>query len=126
MRLLVGVITIVLFLIGSGFWINDQLLDSSNRLISQIDKVSRQVSEEDWAGAQMQADELEKRWKQEAHWWPVFLEHQEMDNIEFSLARCQKYVTARDDALAMGQLSEIRLMIEHIPRKEQINLENIL
>lgn len=126
MRLLIGVMTIVLFLVSSGFWINDWLLDSSNRLISQIDKVSRQVSEEDWAGAEVQAGELEKQWKQEARWWPVFLEHQEMDNIEFSVARCKEYVTARDDALAMGQLSEVRLMIEHIPRKEKINLENIL
>lgn len=46
-----------------------------------------------------------------------FSDHQEMDNIEFSLARVKEYVTSQDDALSLGQLSELKLMIEHIPRK---------
>ncbi len=126
MRLFIGILVTLGLLIGSGIWINDWLLDSSLRLVQQIEAVNGQIHAGDWAEASVQVDELERKWDKEAKWWPVFLEHQEMDNIEFSLARCQEYVSWRDDSLSMGQLAEIRLMIEHIPRKEEINLENIL
>ena len=56
----------------------------------------------------------------------IILDHQEIDNIEFSLAKIKEYVASRDLPLALGQLSELKLMIEHIPRKEAVNLENIL
>ena len=126
MRLLIGVLVTLGLLIGSGIWINAWLQDSSRRLVQQIEAVNGQIETGDWAQAFVQVEELERKWDQEAKWWPVFLEHQEMDNIEFSLARCQEYVAWRNDALSMGQLAETRLMIEHIPRKEEINLENIL
>jgi hypothetical protein len=109
----------------SGFWINHWLLDSSLHLVGQAEAVSRQVEAGDWSEALAEAEMLERKWEQEAKWWPVFLEHQEMDNIEFALTRCQEYVSSQDHALAMGQLAEIRLMIEHIPSKEEVNLINI-
>lgn len=126
MRLFIGVLVTLGLLIGSGLWINDWLLDSSVRLVEQIEAVNGQIETGDWAEATVQVHELERKWDKEAKWWPVFLEHQEMDNIEFSLARCKEYVSRQDLALSMGQLAETRLMIEHIPRKEEINLENIL
>ena len=126
MRLMIGVFIGLGLLIGAGFWMNDWLLDSSVRLVQQIEVVHEQIECGNWAEASFQVDELERKWDKEAKWWPVFLEHQEMDNIEFSLARCKEYVSRRDDALSMGQLAETRVMIEHIPRKEEITLENIL
>ncbi len=126
MRLFVGVLVTLGLLIGSGIWINDWLLDSSVHLVQQIEAVNGEIEAGSWAEASVQFEQLERKWDQEAKWWPVFLEHQEMDNIEFSLARCKEYVSWRDDSLSMGQLAEIKLMIEHIPLKEEINLENIL
>ncbi|MEQ8201051.1 MAG: DUF4363 family protein [Syntrophomonadaceae bacterium] len=125
MRLLIGVLATLIILISSGIWINDWLSDSSDHLVEQIEAVSRQVEAGDWSAASAEVGQLERKWDKEAKWWPVFMEHQEIDNIEFSLARCKEYVSSQDHALAAGQLSEIRLMIEHIPRKEEINIENI-
>ena len=80
---------------------------------------------ERWDLAQVQSQELESTWAQKAKWWPIFLDHQEMDNIEFSLARIKGYVGCQDNSLSLGQLSELRLMIEHLPCKEAVNLKNI-
>ncbi len=126
MKLVGSVLVTLTLIVAGGLWLNHELQNSSETLIEQMDLVSMEIRKNNWPVAVVETEMLEKTWKKEAKWWPVFLEHQEMDNIEFAMARFKEYVAASDDPLAMGQLSEIRLMVEHIPRKESINLENIL
>ena len=121
-----SIILILIAVVGSGFWLNHELQMSTNHLIEQIDQVSQQIRDDNWPKAVKETDKLEEVWQRKAKWWPIFLEHQEMDNIEFSMARFKEYVASKNKSLALGQLSEIRLMIEHIPEKEEINLKNIL
>ncbi len=125
MRLLATLAVILALVIGMGAWFNHSLQTSSDDLTGQIKLLSSTIRQQDWETAVKHSEKLEKLWEQKAKWWPVFLDHQEMDNIEFSLARVKEYVTSQDDALSLGQLSELKLMIEHIPRKEAVNLENI-
>ncbi|NLX03143.1 MAG: DUF4363 family protein [Syntrophomonadaceae bacterium] len=125
MRLLATLAVILALVIGMGAWFNHSLQTSSDDLTGQIEMLSSTIRQQDWETAVEHSENLEKLWEQKAKWWPVFLDHQEMDNIEFSLARVKEYVTSQDDALSLGQLSELKLMIEHIPRKEAVNLENI-
>lgn len=126
MKLLGSVLAILILIISGGIWLDHELQNSSKVLTAQMDLVSIEIADNNWSMAVTETEKLEKTWKKEAKWWPVFLEHQEMDNIEFAMARFKEYVATNDNPLAMGQLSEIRLMVEHIPRKEKINLENIL
>ena len=125
MRLLTTLAVILALIIGMSAWFNHSLQTSSDDLTRQIQLVSSTIRQQDWETAVKHSEKLEKLWEQKAKWWPVFLDHQEMDNIEFSLARVKEYVTSKDDALSLGQLSELKLMIEHIPRKEAVNLTNI-
>ncbi|MEN6461324.1 MAG: DUF4363 family protein [Syntrophomonas sp.] len=126
MRLLASIVVILALTIMAGFWTNYSLQKSTNDLVRQIDKVSIEIRTKHWQSAKEQTEKLEKDWDQKAKWWPVFLDHQEMDNIDFSMARVKEYVTSQNNSLSLGQLSEIRLMLEHIPKKEAVNLENIL
>lgn len=126
MRLLTPLILIFALIIGLGAWTNDLLEDSAHELSQQIEVISGQIAEERWEEAVKHTIKLEEIWKEEARWWPIFLEHQEIDNIEFSLARIKEYVASENRPLARGQLAELKLMIEHIPEKEAVNLKNIL
>ena len=125
MRLRTTLAVILALIIGMSAWFNHSLQTSSDDLTRQIQLVSSTIRQQDWETAVKHSEKLEKLWEQKAKWWPVFLDHQEMDNIEFSLARVKEYVTSQNDALSLGQLSELKLMIEHIPRKEAVNLTNI-
>lgn len=126
MRLLGCIITVFILIISAGLWSNHALQVSTNQLTRQIELVSMEIENKDWETAVIRTDKLEQTWKEEAQWWPVVLDHQEMDNIEFSLAKVKAYVISRNLSLSLGQLSEVRLMIEHIPEKEAVTLENIL
>lgn len=125
MKLLVGIIVTVALIISGGLYINQQLQLSSEHLLEQIELVSGAISQNDWAVAAGETDRLEQVWEQQSGWWPIYIEHSEMDNIEFSMAKFKEYVECQNTALALGQLSEIKLMIEHLPQKEEVSLDNI-
>jgi len=126
MRLFVTLLIVLMLLIGLGTWNNTALQDSTDEMTSQIEQVMKNIDGQRWDQARQETDKLEKSWHENARWWPVFLDHQEIDNIEFSLAKVKKYVDTRNASLAQGQLSELNLMLKHIPDKESVNLENIL
>lgn len=126
MRLLSTLAVILALLLVLGFWSNDSLQNSTDELSRKINQINLAIEESHWEEARMMTGKLETSWRQDAKWWPIFLDHQEMDNIDFSLAKVKKYVASQDEPLALGQLSELKLMIEHIPQKEAVNIENIL
>lgn len=125
MKMLISIMVTLAVLIGLGIWTNDSLQTTSDSLSMQIVDVCQDINEENWDDANQKTHRLETKWREDAHWWPVFLDHQEMDNIEFSLAKAKAFVATENRALALGQLSELKLMIEHLPIKEKINLKNI-
>ena len=111
---------------GLGIWTNNLLQKSAQHLASHIDSVVTEINDDRWAEALNHTEELEKSWRDQVSLWPIILDHQEIDNIEFSLAKVKEYVANKDKSLSLGQLSELRLMIEHIPAKEAVTLKNIL
>ncbi|HEX3012034.1 MAG TPA: DUF4363 family protein [Syntrophomonadaceae bacterium] len=126
MRLVASIIVLIGLIISGGLWTNHALQISTDHLTRQIQQVNSEIKQDSWEAAGRQTIRLEKMWKKEAKWWPVVLDHQEMDNIDFSLARVKEYVASRNSSLALGQLSEVKIMLEHIPKKEAVTLENIL
>lgn len=124
MKLLVSIILTLILIISGGLGINHELQKSTDDLITQINQISQLITDSKWQDAVDQTQKLEEIWEKEGRWWPIFLDHQEMDNIEFSLAKFKEYVAAQDNALSLGQLSEIRMMVEHIPEKEKVNLKH--
>lgn len=126
MRTLAVIGTILLILLTGGFWTTYSLVVSTHEISREIDQVYNAVKDGQWQTAAIRTGRLETVWEEKARWWPIFLDHQEMDNIDFSMARVKEYVNSRSAALSLGQLSELKLMVEHIPAKETVNLKNIL
>ncbi|HBV98983.1 MAG: hypothetical protein JL50_18950 [Peptococcaceae bacterium BICA1-7] len=126
MRLLAALLIFFTGVVVLGGWTNHKLETSTGELLKIIDSLAGAVEKKDWDQAGKETARLEKSWEEKAGWWPVLLDHQEMDNIEFSLARIKEYVSAHDLALSRGQLSELREMVRHIPEKEAVTLKNIL
>ncbi len=126
MRLLISLLIILIGLLGVGGWTNHSLQSSTDQLSEEINLIIKAIEEEGWETARQHTQSMEKNWADAARWWPVFLDHEEMDNIEFSLAKVKAYVFSHNRALALGQLEELKLMLRHIPEKEAINIKNIL
>jgi len=126
MRLLAALLIIFAGVVVLGGWTNHKLEVTTGDLLKTIDSLDRAIEKKDWDRAGEGTARLEKSWEEKAGWWPVLLDHQEMDNIEFSLSRIKEYVSSHDLSLSRGQLAELREMIRHIPEKEAVTLKNIL
>lgn len=126
MRYLITLLLISASIIGGAYWSIYSLKISTNELSEQIIQVNEEIKSENWEAAAFQMEEVHNKWQDKTKWWPIFLNHEEMDVIEFSLAKAKAYVHVENEALALGQLSELKRMIKHIHEKEQLNIENIL
>jgi hypothetical protein len=125
MRLLAALLAIFFSVIGLGFWTNNQLQQSADELMINIDLIYEEINLGQWESAMRYTEQLEQKWEQKIQWWPVFLDHQEIDYIDFAIAKNKEYVASQNTPLALGQLSEMRRMIKHIPEKGAINITNI-
>lgn len=126
MRLLSVLLIIFAAVVALGFWTNHRLQASAGELMRNIEQIEQRLESNQWDEAYAQTDELEKTWENKAKWWPIVLDHQEIDNIEFSMARVKEYIAMKNAALSWGQLAELKLMVNHIPEKEGIRLKNVL
>ncbi len=109
-----------------GFWTNHKLVASTGDLLENIEMIEIGLENKQWGEARRQTDDLGKMWDEKASWWPTVLDHQEIDNIEFAMSRLKEYIGNQNAALSWGQLSELKLMIKHIPEKEAVTVKNIL
>ena len=124
MRIFIAIVITTALIFSAGLWVNNSLQEASDHLSERIEMVCQDIKSNDWENARDNINKLELRWGDYARWWPIIIDHQEMDNIEFSLAG-QRIYKRENRSLALGQLAEIRLMIKHLPEKEKVNLKNI-
>lgn len=125
MRLLLALLVLFVATVSFSVWSNHLLNKTTADLLKDVEKIAVELENNRWDAAYRQTVGLERDWKKKAGWWPTVLDHQEMDNIDFAMARFKEYVATRDSALSRGQLSELKVMIKHIPEKEALSLKNI-
>ena len=126
MRLIISLSIILTLFIALGFWTNHTLDVTAQHFSNQIDGITSLVENQDWVKAEQQIIALEEEWNKKANWWPVVLDHQEIDNIDLAFAKLKKYASTEDNSLTLGLLSELKVMLQHIPEKEAVNVKNIL
>lgn len=126
MKVVGAVLAVFAVIVSLGLWANYSLKASTARLLQNVDLAGEAVRGNQWDSAYGQSLQLGTTWGQRTEWWPVVLDHSEIDSIRFDVGRLKEYIAARNRALALGQVEELRLKLEHIPEKEAITWQNIL
>ncbi|HWJ03565.1 MAG TPA: DUF4363 family protein [Verrucomicrobiae bacterium] len=120
--------------VGFGFvlllvlsWAAYGLVDSAARQLSQsFEQVEQSVSSEKWDLARENLNLAHDQWETTKQWWSILLDHQEIDNIDISISRLEKYVETHGLSLSLGEVSTLKMLVEHISDKEKMNLKNVL
>jgi len=126
MKVLAAVLAVFAVIVALGFWSIHGLRNASGQLLQNVDRTAAAVDQNQWDAAYAQTRQLETAWDQKTGWWPVVLDHAELDGIRFDLARLEEYVANHNGAMASAQLAELRQRLEHIPDKEAVTVRNIL
>ncbi len=125
MRLLAVLTIIFVAILSFGFWTNHLLQDATDEMVQKITQIEQTLEESQWEQALVKTNELERTWEERTKWWPSFLDHQEIDNIEFTMTKTREYIANENTPLAWAHLAELKLMIKHVPKKESLTIENI-
>ena len=126
MRTLTTIFTIVVILLGGSFASYQYIQSTSQTLGSQLATVEQSISTQAWDAAQKELNTTQQHWDKSKTWWAILLDHQEIDNIDISLKRLDKYIVTQNVSLSLGEVAVLELLIEHIADTEKLNFRNIL
>ncbi len=118
----IGFLLILAFGIGAYAYVNS----SASQMAGQLKTAEDAIRAQKWELAQGQLASVQQNWDRAKSRWAVLLDHEEIDNIDISIKRLAEYVKSKGSALALGEVSALRLLVEHISDKEAPNIKNIL
>ena len=126
MRTVPTIIIIVVLLLG-GSWTTYRYIQTTTLALgTQLETVEQSISTQKWEAAQKELNTALQRWDKNKTWWTILLDHQEIDNIDMSMNRLEKYIETQDISLSLGEVSTLKLQVDHISDTEKLNLQNIL
>lgn len=125
MRTFAIVAVIVTLLGGGSVWYTHYISSSTGILVEQIDQVDERIQNQDWDKANSSLKKMENDWEKTKNLWSVLITHQEIDSIDITLKRLEEFVRLKSPVLAAGELSSLRLLVDHIADTEAFNLRNI-
>lgn len=126
MKILITTLALFAVLIGFGTFAYYYIDHTANELVSKASLVEQQGNKENWPHAEKAFSSLDSAWIKASTKWTVLVDHQELDNINISLAKIREYIKAKDIPGFKSEVAELKLLLKHIPEKEALNLKNVL
>ncbi len=120
--LAIGFLLLVGFALGTYAYVNT----SANDLVTSLETVEKSIADQKWDTAKENLKTAENKWDKTKVWWTILLDHQEIDNIDISINRLEKYVETHGTTLSLGEISALLMLVDHISEKEAPSLKNIL
>lgn len=117
-----GIIIVIIFI---AVFTNFYLESSANTIVSNLDNIEKFSKANDWNNALKELSLLDKDWDKTQSIWAILIEHQEIDNIDISLKKVEKYVETKNLSNVLAEIAATRLLINHIPQTFSPNIVNI-
>lgn len=124
-KLMIGVVLIVVLIIGFTLYVKYYLNSQSKLIENDIAAVESSIKAENWQEAYEQLEEMKERWNRIQSTWAIFINHEEIDNIDYTMSRFAEFVKVRQLEFALVEASSLRQYIKHIPENETLSLGNL-
>jgi uncharacterized protein YijF (DUF1287 family) len=121
------ILALILFIIFA-WWAQWTLKNNAESMAKDIDKLEAAIKDDNWDMASNILEDMHKEWKNVRNKWQMLINHQEIDNIESTLAKVESYVKAKENGKedALAEIATLKLFLLHIPDKEALRITNIL
>jgi hypothetical protein len=125
-KITILIILLLSIIIVSGLYSFNTLETSSKKIENQLVEVENSTLSEDWEKAKSWMDSVNSNWKTTSKAWTILIDNDEIDYIDESLSKMDKYILVKDKSMALAEIATLQLYIKHIPDKESFNIKNIL
>jgi len=124
-RILGAITALTLIIILLSVFSQRFLYNGSQNMKQSIDAVETSIGSSKWNQADAQLTQMINSWSGVKGYWSALIDHQEIDNIDETLAKLQMFIKGKDNASALAEAAALRLFIIHIPEREKPSLVNI-
>jgi hypothetical protein len=125
MKKFISSMILLVVIVLLGLLLTGYMKKSSEKLVDIIEDTSDLVNSGSWDMAKKRVDGLDERWDSTEKKWGILIDHFEIDNIEMAMIKSKKYIDTKDLPLASAELDNLKFMVEHIHKKELLDLKNI-
>lgn len=116
---------LIIFIILS--LVNQLFLEKNTRQLAiGLQQVEKAIESKQWHLTGQRLNSIQKKWRKIKPVWSLLLHHQEIDAIDQSLIRTRRAVQSHDYSSAQIEEGSLVEYIEHIPKREEFSLVNIL
>ncbi len=126
MKTVLWTTAIVLTIVAISLGMNMYLTRTAWELSWQLEQVQQSVRSGRWAEAEHSFEQAAEQWKETRHIWALVIRHQEIDALEVAFARISQFLSVQELAESLAELEAARSLLEHIPEKERVRLQNIM
>lgn len=126
MRIVLSTLLITVLFCFLAFYSVDYLEKSAQEMISLLNQVEGAIIEADWASAEEKLNNFQAAWEKNSIIWDILVEHQEIDNINISIAHIYSYVKGEELTECYGEIKALYIYLGHIPKKEKLTVKNLL
>lgn len=88
-------------------------------------EVEQYIANEKWDMAYKTYTQFKDEWEHHTKIIKLFVNHQEIDNIEMELCKLSEYVKEKTKDEALASISTLDFLLSHVSDLEKINLQNI-
>ena len=122
-----GIILIVaiIILLSAGIWQIKYIEETSVFAISDVEYVVNLVKNNNFDGANTHIKELENTWNNMKIMWSMFIDHDEIDDIEIALLNFKTYVNLHNKEQSIVYSEQLKHNLYHISLKQKIKIENV-
>ncbi|WP_315121034.1 DUF4363 family protein [uncultured Clostridium sp.] len=105
-------------------------LNALDRIYGDLDnlnsKLEQSIEKEDWGNSNLLINEISEKWYKDCNKLYIFLNHNEIDNINSELNKLTQYVKYNNKEESMASLYVIKFFFQHTLDLEKISYQNIL
>lgn len=120
--------TAVIFtLLTAGILISINYLNKSCKgLEKQVDNLEKEVDSDKWDEAYKSSLDFMKTYKKHSDIISMFVNHQEIDNLNNELWKLIQYIKAKNKDESQASIHVMKFLLSHITEMEKVDFQNIL
>jgi hypothetical protein len=97
----------------------------SSNLQKLNDEIEQNITDNKWDEAYKESIDYTQKWEKYSKVIKLFVNHQEIDNIEMELWKLPQYIKEHTKDESLASVHVLKFLVSHISNIEKINIQNI-
>ncbi len=123
-NVIISLIIFIIMLLGIAFSLN-YLKKATDDLGRLNDEIEQFIADSNWDKAYKATIEYTEKWNSYAEKFKLFVDHQEMDQIETELWKLPQYIKEKAKEEALASVHVLKFLVNHLSELEKVNMQNI-